>query len=145
MKRLVSIAVTALALAAVNSSANELDWLAGCWASPDGSAREVWVIEGEQSLAGFGVAINNGEIGFYEILSIRQGKDEEWIYTAHPSGQSAASFKATHLGNNSVVFTNPDHDYPQEISYQRKADRLTAVISLLDGINPNSFEKVVCE
>ena len=127
------------------ASGGDFDWLAGCWVSEDGSSQEVWVIDGEQSLAGFSVAISGNKVGFYELMSIKQDENGSWFFTAYPSGQASASFKAVQLDKNSVVFENPDHDYPQEIRYERKGDRLSASVSLLDGVKPISFDKVACE
>lgn len=136
--------IPALALGG-DSNSGELRWLVGCWVTPDNSAQEVWVVNSERSLAGFGVTINDNKVGFYEVLSINQREDGAWTYTAHPSGQASASFVAVEITDNSVVFSNPDHDYPQEIRYKREGNRLYATISLLDGVKPNSFDKVACE
>ena len=129
----------------VLASGGDFDWLAGCWVSDDKSTQEVWVIDGEQSLAGFSVTINDNQFGFYELMSIRQDENGSWFFTAYPSGQASASFKAVQQGENSVLFANADHDYPQEIRYERKGDRLSASVSLLDGVKPISFDKVACE
>ncbi len=128
-----------------DSDRGEFDWLVGCWATPDNSAQEVWVVDSERLLVGFGVAINDDKVGSYEVLSIKQSEDGSWTYTAHPSGQASASFLAVQISENSVVFTNPEHDYPQEIRYRRDGSRLYATISLLGGVNPNTFNKVACE
>lgn len=145
MKLLTALAlIPALALGG-DSDSGELSWLVGCWVTPDNSAQEVWVFNSERSLAGFGISINDNKVGFYEMLSIKQSEDGSWTYTAHPSGQASASFVAVKITENSVVFSNPDHDYPQEIRYMREGNRLYAKISLLDGVNPNSFDKVACK
>ena len=123
----------------------ELDWLVGCWITPDGSAQEVWVVDSEGTLAGFGVAIGDNKVSFYEVLSIRQKEDGSVVFTAHPAGQASTSFIAKEITENSVFFVNADHDYPQEIRYSRESDHLYATISLLNGANPNSFNKVSCE
>lgn len=136
--------IPALALGG-DSNSGELDWLVGCWVTPDKSAQEVWVVDTERSLAGFSVAIDDNKVGFHEVLSIRRSEDGAWTYTAHPSGQASASFLAVEITENSVVFANPDHDYPQEIKYKREGDRLYATISLLGGADLNSFDKVACE
>jgi len=134
------------ALASGGDSFNsEFDWLVGCWVTPDNSAQEVWVINGEQSLAGFAVSVADNKVGFYEVLSIRQDENGVWVYTAHPSGQSSASFHAVQISEKNVVFANPDHDYPQEIRYRRDGDSLYASVSLLGGASPNSFDKIACE
>ena len=136
--------IPALALAG-DAEINGLRWLAGCWETPDKSAREVWVANGEHALAGFSVAIADNKVGFYEVMLIEQNEDGAWTFTAYPSGQFAASFVAVEITENSVVFVNPDHDYPQEIIYKREGIRLFATISLLGGGNPNSFDKIACE
>ncbi len=145
MKRFAALAlIPALAIGG-DSNSGGFSWLAGCWVTPDSSAQEVWVVESERSLAGFGVAITDSKIGFYEVLSIKQSEDGSWTYTAHPSGQLSASFVAVEIDDTSVVFANPEHDYPQEIRYKREGSRLYATISLIGGVNSNSFDKVACE
>ena len=124
---------------------SELDWLIGCWVTPDGSAQEVWVADSDGSLTGFGVAIGDNKVSFYEVLSIRRKGDGSLVYTAHPAGQASTSFTAKEVTENSVLFVNADHDYPQEIRYSRESNHLHATISLLNGVNPGSFNKVSCE
>jgi hypothetical protein len=128
-----------------DSSGSSFGWLEGCWVSEDQSSREVWVVDDETSLIGFSIALDAGKVVFYEVLSIRLNGDGSWRYNAHPSGQESAAFVASEPGENSVVFVNPDHDYPQEIRYRRDGNRLYASIALLGGIEPNSFDKVACE
>jgi hypothetical protein len=127
------------------ASGGDFDWLEGCWVSDDKSTQEVWVIDGEQSLAGFSVSVSDTKVGFYELMNIRQDENGSWFFTAYPSGQASASFKAIQQGENSVLFANPDHDYPQEIRYERNGDSLAASVSLLNGVKPISFDKVACE
>ena len=128
-----------------NSAQSGLDWLAGCWVTADKSSQEVWVVDSDKSLIGFAVAVGAGGVVFYEVLSIKQNDDGFWTYTAHPSGQASASFIAVDARENSVVFTNPKHDYPQEIRYLRDGSQLRATISLLGGDRPNSFDKIGCD
>jgi hypothetical protein len=147
MKLLPKLAlVPALAFAlALDSDGGEFAWLVGCWVTPDKSAQEVWVADGDRSLAGFGVTISESAVAFYEVLSIKQSDDGTWTYTAHPSGQESASFVVVEMREKSVVFANPKHDYPQEIRYSRDGNQLYATVSLLGEINPKSFDKVACE
>ena len=128
-----------------STAQSSLDWLVGCWVSEDKSSQEVWVVDSEKSLIGFGVAISSNQLAFYEILSIKQNAGGMWTYTAHPSGQASATFTAIEASENSVEFVNPGHDYPQEIRYQRDGNQLHARISLLDGDEPNTFDKMPCD
>ena len=142
--------LTALLLIPVLASGGEtaqsgLNWLAGCWVTADKSSQEVWVVEGDNSLIGFAVVLGVEEVVFYEVLSIKQDADSLWTYSAHPSGQALTSFIAVETGESSVVFSNPNHDYPQEIRYRRDGSRLYATISLGGGANPKSFDKTACE
>jgi len=145
MKRCVILLFLPALVSADGSSSSEFGWLAGCWVTPDNRAQEVWVIDDKRSLVGFAVSIKDSKLGSYELLSIKQDEDGSWIYTAHPAGRKAASFRAEEMDKNSVVFANPDHDFPQEIRYLREDDRLSATISMLGGVDPVTFEKVVCE
>lgn len=128
-----------------NANRHALDWLVGCWVSPDKSSQEVWVVNNGDSLAGFGVTIRDNAVAFFEVLSIGQADNGVLIYSAHPSGQETASFAATNITANSVLFVNADHDYPQEVRYSREGKQLLATVSLLGGAKPNSFNKIACE
>lgn len=136
--------ISALALSS-NHDSKQLSWLAGCWVSTDKSAQEVWVVDSDKSLIGFNVVFSDNKVGFYEVLSIKSNDDGSLVYTPHPFGQPSTVFAATEVGENTVVFTNPDHDYPQEIKYAREGNHLNATISLLGGDQPNSFDKVACD
>lgn len=128
-----------------HSTQSGLDWLAGCWVSADKSSQEVWAIENDHSLIGFAVSIADSKVVFHEVLSIKLNDENKWTYTAHPSGQASATFILTDQGDTRAVFSNPDHDYPQEIRYERAGHQLLASISLLEGEKPRSFDKLACE
>jgi hypothetical protein len=129
---------------AVMAESPSLEWMLGCWTSEDGSSREVWVRESDKQLIGFSVALDGGRVVFHEVLSIRL--DEGGLhYTAHPEGQGAVTFLAAGVSGQEVSFTNAGHDYPQRIDYRLDGAQLRATISLLDGSNPASFEKVRCK
>lgn len=119
-------------------------WLAGCWISDDGNAQEVWAAEGDGSLVGFAVALGEEGIGFYELMTIRRSEDGVWVFTAYPAGQTLTSFSATTVGDESAVFENAGHDYPQVVRYERSGERLEATISLSDGSRLTTFRKRAC-
>jgi len=125
--------------------ASDLDWLVGCWETADGSSKEVWVKEHDGSLIGFSVAVSDSAVDFYEVLRVAVNHDGVLTYTAYPAGQSPATFVAANANSKSVVFSNPDHDYPQEIAYRLEGARLYATISALNGRNPQSFDKQRCD
>jgi len=145
MKRLSALLLMPCLAFAANTETGSLDWLAGCWATPDQSAQEVWVIEDEDLLLGFSVNIRDNKVGFYELMTIRRAYDNSWVFTAYPSGQAPGSFAAGEVGNQSVMFSNGEHDYPQQIMYRREGNKLLATISLLGGANPTHFNKIACD
>ena len=128
-----------------DSAQSSLSWLVGCWVTADKSSQEVWVVDSDKSLIGFSVSLDAEEVVFYELLSIKQDANSSWIYSAHPSGQASATFAAVETGESSVLFANPNHDYPQEIRYRRDGSQLFATISSSGGANPRSFNKTACE
>lgn len=144
MKMLLALIGLPLLLQPDLTQAAELDWLVGCWETPDGSAREVWVKEPDGSLIGFGVAIADGMVAFHEVLRVEVPSDGSLTYTAYPAGQLPATFVAKKLSSESIVFVNPAHDYPQEISYWLDGTTLLATISGLNGENLQSFNKRRC-
>lgn len=145
MKKILALVLVPTLLLAETAYKHELGWLAGCWTTPDGRAKEVWVIDGDDALAGFAVSIGDNTVSFYEVLTIKRDENGLLVYTAHPSGQATTSFVAMETSANSALFINADHDYPQAIRYVREGNQLAAKISMLDGSRENSFDKVACE
>ncbi|MEM1262171.1 MAG: DUF6265 family protein [Pseudomonadota bacterium] len=142
--RLCQAVLVALLPVLAGAQDNELGWLAGCWISDDGFAREIWVEERDGSMAGFSTTIRDGEIVFYEVLTIKRNSRDRWIYSAYPSNQAAVSFAARETDTSRIVFLNASHDYPQVIEYSVENDALTAVISYLGGANARRFDKRRC-
>ncbi len=94
------------------ASAAELTWLAGCWANDQGT--ECWLPPQQGMLLG----LNRGEDGrSFEFLRIAE-EENGLVYWASPGGRCPATpFTATELSQQRVVFTNPDHDFPQKLEY----------------------------
>ena len=145
MRFLAALMLLPVMALAEESGGQDLGWLVGCWMTADGRSQEAWIAESDGMLVGFSVSVTDNEVGFYEVLTIRPRADGSLVYTAHLLGQAATSFLAVAIGENSVLFENADHDYPQQIRYRRAANHLYATISLLGGARPVSFDKIACE
>lgn len=144
MNKLCALLLVPVLCVAAEPIGERLDWMLGCWTTPDGSAIEVWSVEDERTLVGFSVTVRENSVAFYEVLTVRQDDEGTLTYTARPSGQTATSFVAEKVGEDQIVFENAAHDYPQQISYKRTDNLLDATIALLGGANPNHFNKVAC-
>lgn len=103
---------------------NDLAWLAGCWeANVRGrEINEQWMKPGGGIMLGVARTIAQGKVVEFEFTQIREGKDGAIYYVAKPSGQPEASFKLVKLQNKEIVFENPEHDFPQRISYRLQPD-----------------------
>ncbi len=145
MKTLLIVPAACAALLFAPATAGTPQWFAGCWESPDQSAKEVWVAEPDGALMGFGVALDQGKVKFYELLKIEVNEGGDLSYTAYPIGQAPASFHESERSDTSIVFTNPDHDYPQKIAYRREGNMLYASTAALDGRNEHTFTKQACQ
>jgi hypothetical protein len=112
------------------SGVQTIGWLTGCWAQESAAAvvEEHWMSPRAHSMLGIGRTIRNGKVVEYEwvLISERSG---QLIYEAHPSGQPGAEFVANSATGVRAVFENPDHDFPQQIGYERTGrNALTAWI-----------------
>ncbi|MEE8104147.1 MAG: DUF6265 family protein [Planctomycetota bacterium] len=74
--------------------------------------------------------LKDGGVAFYEFESFRAGKNDV-IYTPHPGGKRAASFKLASHAENKAVFENPKKDFPTRVTFHR-TDAATLVITLQD-------------
>lgn len=112
----------------------DLSWLAGYWLScEDGQeVSETWSDARADLMVGHGVTVTNGRASF-ELFHIAP-HDGGIAYFAQPSGRAFAVFGATEVGPDQATFVNPEHDFPQRVSYRREGDVLTARIDgQIDG------------
>ncbi len=119
-------------------------WLPGCWTSPDGNVEETWTAARQESfLFGYNVTSENGVARFFEQLRIELA-DGKFSLNAYPRGIGPTRFEESARTARSITFSNPDHDYPQVIRYERIGADLHATISLVDGSNSGSWHYVPC-
>ena len=70
---------------------------------------------------------------FFEYLRIEE-QEHAVVYIASPRGQGATEFVLSSINEQTAVFENPDHDFPQRITYRRVGNRLIAGIEgVVDG------------
>jgi len=117
-----------------------LAWLAGCWAPEGGEPGSVeqWTAPAGGTMLGLSRTIRNGTTRAHEFLEIQETPEGDLVYIAHPSGQATTPFRLLRLEEKSVVFENPEHDYPQRIRYRLEGeDRLAAGI---EGVSEGKLE-----
>ena len=112
--------------------APSFDWLLGSWkrVSKDTTSTtfEIWSKEGE-TFKGHGFVMQQNDTVWQEHMVLHQSK-EQWILSVEtPGNDDRVDFKMTDFVTNGFTVENPEHDYPQIISYSKGGGFLTARIS----------------
>jgi hypothetical protein len=109
-------------------------WIAGCWAGEhDGAAfREIWVVAAPDLMVGMSVTTRPSKPAQFEYLRI-EGRDGRPAYVGQPGGAPPTRFewRAGEATAESVVFANPQHDFPKRIGYRRVAP--DGLLAWIDG------------
>lgn len=99
----------------------DLSWMLGNWqgVTTDGTRfSEQWEKESATSFIGKGCALSpEGDTLFKEILKIEQLGDTAYYIATVPENPGPVHFKLASLVNNTAVFENKAHDFPQQITY----------------------------
>jgi hypothetical protein len=66
----------------------------------------------------------------HEFLAMRW-EGSNLVLIASPSGQATTAFRLVGQTPTEVVFANPDHDFPQHITYRRSPDG--GVVATVEG------------
>lgn len=113
-------------------SVHALRWLAGCWENrrADRLTEEQWMGPHGGMMLGMSRTVVDGKTVEFEHMRIEE-KDGKLVFTAKPSGQAEASFVMVELQDASVVFSNPEHDFPQRVLYRRLPER--SLLARIEG------------
>lgn len=107
-----------------NTSLDNFNWMLDNWVTENeyGITRERWVKESDTILRGISFTIKNGDTVFTEKLSIEKRNDEIYYVAIVEHNPGPVDFKLTSLTGSKAVFENPDHDFPQKITYNNEED-----------------------
>lgn len=109
---------------------DELLWIADNWIISEGGvvSHEHWTKVNDTLYEGGSETIKNGDTIFAEKLKIIV-KDGEIFYVADVKhNPEPVYFKLTGSDTNKAVFENPEHDFPQKITYELENGNLHAYI-----------------
>jgi len=103
------------------SSLPLLHWMTGSWAATiDGvEMEEHWTTPKAGVMLGLHRDVFASGKGFFEFLRIEDGPDGP-VYLASPRGREATPFPMVEIGDRRAVFANPEHDFPDRITYWMK-------------------------
>jgi hypothetical protein len=102
------------------SAVDQLYWMTGAWVAENEGVRteEHWTAPRAGTMFAVGRTIEDEKTLFYEYLRIEASGDSA-IYYASPRGRGTTPFKMTDVSDRRVIFENPQHDFPQRITYWR--------------------------
>src|SRR4051812_8194456 len=94
----------------------QVGWISGCWEMRNGAR----VVEEQRTAARGGTMVGMGRTVVrdstvdYELTIVRQ-EGSRLVYEAHPAGQPSTVFRSIRIAPDSVVFEDPQHDFPQRV------------------------------
>lgn len=110
------------------------NWLIGTWENKTkrGSIYETWTKASDVQFTGKSYALKNNDTTVFETFELVQ-KQNSLFYIPTVKNQNnnlPVSFSLQSISDDKLVFENPEHDFPQIISYTRVTpDSLVAEIS----------------
>lgn len=112
----------------------QYQWLLGTWEmnSPRGSIFEGWKQVNDSLFQGKSYMLAGKDTIVMENMKLEQ-RGNTLIFTPFVMGQNSGqpvAFVSSNISNNELIFENPQHDFPQKISYRLiNSDSLLAKIS----------------
>ena len=139
-----AIVTSSLSHPAVAQSPSGIDrvaWLQGCWerTSSQRIVEEQWMAPRGKTMMGMGRTTQGDRVVEHEFLILREQGDQ-LAYEAHPSGQPTAVFVSRTVDESTVVFENPQHDFPQRVGYRRESP--DALLAWIEGTSKGQPRRV---
>ncbi len=124
-----SVAAQSPASGADTPTMQSIAFMTGCWQeSAQGGLREHFTPAAENRMTGLSQFWRGNTIVDWEFHRLDLGPEGP-ILIPHPKGVESVPFAATGVEENRVVFSNPEHDFPNRIIYHRvHADTLVATV-----------------
>lgn len=109
-------------------------WLLGTWQNitPDATIFETWTVQSDTSLFGMSYLLEQGDTVVFESIQLLQENGTLYYIPVvkYQNDELPVRFKASETGDGVLKFENPEHDFPQVISYKQiNPDSLVAEIS----------------
>ena len=116
-----------------NSPLRHLRWLAGTWQRETAKSIsiETWRWLSDRTLEGEGIRLSkaSGDTAFTESLRIVEMQGETFYLAKVAENPYPVPFKLTSFESGHAVFENPEHDFPQRLTYVHNAtDSLTVLV-----------------
>ncbi len=107
-------------------------WLKGSWEylNTDSPTYERWVTIDSTTLDGFGFGVTDGDTTTWERLQITDTDSGLYYIAIVGHSPDPVGFKLTEHDKTTLVFENPDHDFPTSLTYTRHTnDSVTVTVA----------------
>ena len=106
----------------ITQSIDPFAWLEGTWEMPrpkGGFRLETWVQKDSTTLTGKGIKVVGKDTTLLESIEIKVDEGEIWYVPTvqDQNNATAIPFKLVSSTGHHYVFENPQHDFPQRITY----------------------------
>jgi len=121
----------------------KLSWIADRWIYKDGEniTFENWTKENDTLFSGEAYTVRGGDTVFNEQLKIEKIGDDVYYTAIIKHNPGPVSFKLVDVGKNNAVFENPEHDFPNRITYELKNNSL--LYAKVEGKNKAGKESAI--
>lgn len=120
---------------------SQFNWIVGSWEGNLNDSTiifEKWQLENDSLIKGVGGMIIHNDTVFFEKVSILQ-KGNDFYYRADVSeNETFVDFKYLGLINDSAIFENKLHDFPQRVIYYHIQNGMYAYV---DGMSNGKYRK----
>ena len=121
----------------------KMSWLSGRWEKESNGMKiiETWQRENGIGFLVQGYMLENADTVFTEFIKVtlKQGTIIYAVTLPDQNGTEPVTFKLTENTGQKVVFENPEHDYPQKITYQKH--RADSMLVQLEGRSDQALKK----
>ena len=130
----------------ISNSEKSFDWLIGKWKRTNEEQGketfEIWKKTSESEYKGIGYIMQNNDTIWQEEMLL-SNTDRKWKLKIKNPEEEAITFKNTDLNDNSFSFQNHDIDFPNEISYRKNGNKISATVAGGDTKIEFEFEKLI--
>lgn len=127
---LIFIIMSKTAFSQNNADMQKLLWIVDKWVSQSetSTSYEHWEKTNETLYTGGSETIKNGDTVFAEKLKIELIEGKVYYIADVAHNPAPVKFLLTEVNENLAIFENPEHDFPQKITYINENGILHAVI-----------------
>lgn len=139
----VIFAVVLTSVAAIGQKVTDIQdfgGFAGCWERRDDTKKlritEYWMAPAGTTMLGMGRTVRDGKTTGWEFMRIEQRGNEFYFVSRPRENKEDTDFKMVSADEDSVMFENKEHDFPQRVIYNITRKKLTGRI---EGTNNGKF------